>query len=509
MGRLFRHRYWRRPALLAAAALPLLALGPGALPVSAAPATVDGIACSQAEELGLFKQMNVHATLILVACGLEPASALAASSGIGFDPTVFPDNQWVSNRPDALPHSTKSESMVWSSDGTVIAVNYNDSRDAPSGYSGYSVSYDGGATFTQKIPSPFNSGHGANYGDPIIWYNALQGKWYAGDLAGGCGGQGIGLWTSLDAWNWTPGVCAASGANLDRESAWVDNNPASLYYGRMYISLNAFPSGALQVFYSDNGTTWTGPVTLSATFERDVQMTGAPDWGVAFVAAMIEGGGGFNMRQNVMYKTTTGGATWTRVVMGAPFAPPGDVLCGTNPYFVNVAPIWRYMGIGQPGVGPGGIVHYVYGGRGVNANDHGDIYYTRSDDFGSTWTAPIVLNTDSSFASSATQWQPSLAVTTAGVVTAFWYDRRWSGGTNNYMIWARKSADNGMTWGDDFPLQDFLITQPVQPDPNVQVCYAGDYNYSTTYGADTYATWTDGRAVVGGMNVQNVWFAKI
>jgi hypothetical protein len=104
---------------------------------------------------------------------------------------------------------------------------------------------------------------------------------------------------------------------------------------------------------------------------------------------------------------------------------------------------------------------------------------------------------------------PSLSVTTTGVVTAYWYDRRWSGGAFSYMIWARKSLDNGETWGDDFPLQDFLIPQPAQPDPNVQVCYAGDYNYSTSFGADAYATWTDGRVSVGGVFVQNVWFAKI
>jgi hypothetical protein len=401
--------------------------------------------------------------------------------------------------------------MVWSSDGTVIAINYNDSRDAPTGYSGYSVSYDGGVNFTQKVPSPFNTGHGANFGDPIIVYNKLFDRWFAGDLAGGCGGQGIGLWTSPDAWNWTAGVCAHSGTLDDRESMWVDNNPASFYYGRMYISYNNFAvgGGRLEVTYSDNGTTWSAPVALTTGFERDVQITGSPDWSVVFVAAMIENNGGFNMRQNVSYRSTTGGATWTRTIMGPAFAPPGDVLCGTNPYFVNVVPIWRHMGWGQPGVGPNGIVHYVYAGAGVNAGDKGDIYYTRSDDFGLTWTAPIVLNTDAAFSNVATQWMPSLSVTDSGVVTAYWYDRRWSGAATSYMIWARKSMDNGQTWADDFPLQDFLIPQPAQPDPNVQVCYAGDYNYSTSFGSTAFATWNDGRVAVAGTQVQNVFFAKL
>jgi hypothetical protein len=267
--------------------------------------------------------------------------------------------------------------------------------------------------------------------------------------------------------------------------------------------------GAVQVVYSDNGTTWTTK-TLTSGFERDVQMTGTPDAnGIPYIFGMVEGGGGFNMRTNTLFASVDGGATWTRIVMGAPFAPPGNSLCSTNPYFVNITPIWRHMGWGQPGVGPGGIVHYVYAGAGVNPGDKGDIYYVRSSDFGASWSAPYRINSDSYSGSTATQWMPSLAVTSSGIVTAYWYDRRFSTDGLNYQIWAIKSMDNGLTWGDNFPLQDALIPQPAQPDPNVQVCYAGDYNYASTFGSDTYATWTDGRVNVGGTFVQNVFFAKI
>ena len=90
-------------------------------------------------------------------------------------------------------------------------------------------------------------------------YNRKLNKWFAGDLASGCGGQGIGLWTSTDGINWSAGACAHSNSGDDRESMWVDNDPTSLGYGRMYISFNNFNvgSGALQVVYSDDGTTWT------------------------------------------------------------------------------------------------------------------------------------------------------------------------------------------------------------------------------------------------------------
>jgi len=40
-------------------------------------------------------------------------------------------------------------------------------------------------------------------------------------------------------------------------------------------------------------------------------------------------------------------------------------------------------------------------------------------------------------------------------------------------------------------------------DPEIQPCYAGDYDYSTALGNTAYVTWTDGRVAVGGVQVQN------
>ncbi len=81
-----------------------------------------------------------------------------------------------------------------------------------------------------------------------------------------------------------------------------------------------------------------------------------------FVAAMDEGGGGFNTRQNYIYKSLDGGATWTSSTMGPRFSPPGRSIAA---YFVAVAPIIRHMGWGQPAVGPNGVVHYAYAGKGT------------------------------------------------------------------------------------------------------------------------------------------------
>jgi hypothetical protein len=260
---------------------------------------------------------------------------------------------------------------------------------------------------------------------------------------------------------------------------------------------------------------------LNANFIRDVQLTGSPVGATrfegknstVFVAAMDEGGGGFNTRQNIMYKSLDGGVTWTSTTMGPRFNPPGSVSCG---YFVAVAPIWRHMGWGEPGVGPNGVVHYAYAGKGTG-NDTGDIFYVRSLDNGKTWSKPKKLNTDSDSAFK-TQWMPSLSAELNGKVTVSWYDRRkaTSACVNvtdagcKYERVGRQSKTNGSTFNPAITISTGLIPQPAQTDPGVQSCYAGDYDYDTTLaGAGAYVTWTDGRRSVGGVHVQDVEFAKV
>jgi Neuraminidase (sialidase) len=227
---------------------------------------------------------------------------------------------------------------------------------------------------------------------------------------------------------------------------------------------------------------------------------------------MDEGGGGFNTRQNTMFRSTDGGASFTSSSMGPRFAATGDVSCG---YFVAVAPIIRHMGWGQPAVGPRNVVHYAYSGAG-SSGDHGDIFYVRSADNGLTWSNPIEVNQDTD-AQFKTQWMPSVSTDKDGKVTISWYDRRQATSACNvatdagcrYERWARQSADNGATFQSEFVVSSSLIDQPEQDDPGVQSCYAGDYDYNTTQGGNAYITWTDGRRAVNGHHVQDVNFASV
>ena len=517
--------------LLWCGALPVLVLAFCVLSPGFAQAqmTSTGIDCSQVAAMHLLQQDNMRAGLALMECGVIPRHELGGTANTGGDdnpvppPNVLVSNKTCSNNADC----TRSEDMVWRSSrsgDTTVVTNFNANYGSSSCYAGLSYSTDGGTTWTEI--EPFCTGHGSNYGDPIVVFNQKLNMWFGGDLATSCGGFGIGLWSSPDGINWTAASCAHNGSNDDRESMWVDNNPFSLHYGRMYVSFNNFNVGGGDLFvtHSDDGVTWSSPTQLSTSFIRDVQLTGTPPGppppnfqpNYVFVAAMNEEGGGLGNRQNVMYRSSDGGVTFTSSTMGSPFPGPGDGVCSSNSYFAKINPIWRHMGWGEPGVGPNGVVHYAYAGKGSLST--GDIFYQRSTDNGSTWSTPIVLN-DPETNQFQSHWMPSLSVnfnpaafTPPMDVTVTWYDRRQSttacnnvtDAGCNYQRFGIQSHDNGVTWGSNFAVSDQIIPEPTQNNGLVQPCYAGDYMYDTAFQNNAYDAWTDGRLSVGGAAVQSV-----
>lgn len=467
--------------------------------------------CANIAQLGIDKQVNARAAEILATCGLSPAPATVVSA-----PATLPNAATIGgtdqNLIDAMgnidPHVTQSETQVWAEQNTIV-VTYNDSRSAPGCYAGGSYSSDYGDSW--NTINAFCSGHGINYGDPFVVYDQKNSVWVAGFLATGCGGQGIGIWTSSDGITWTVAPCAHNGLSDDRESAWVDNSPSSAYYGRIYVTWNDFtqPSYNIYVAYSDNGgMTWSAPnvVSPSDTFYRNVQVTTGPD-GTVFVASMDEGGGGLSMRTNLLFRSSNGGTTWDQITIGS-FPAAGSSICSLNSYFATMFPanIWRHMGWGDIAAGPNGVIHYAYSQHGSPASDVADIYYTRSTDNGTTWEPGIKLNTDTDIGK---QWQASVSVSPEGHVLVSWYDTRTQLATN-YERWGRFSADNGLTWEADASISDASSPLPLQLDPNVHPCYTGDYDRSFFSGGSFLGAWVDGRGpLVNSSAQQDVFFDQV
>src|ERR1700720_2011252 len=223
------------------------------------PGLPPGFDCSKIHQLGIDTMENLRAGLIMIACGespggqaeeggqaqkgeaspfrglSQPVQKLVAPLAYGAADVdvVLPDGTY--------PSVTQSETYTTANpdNPNQIVINYNDSRTAPGCYSGASYSSDGGATF--HASQPFCSGHGTNFGDPVVLYNRQSATFHAMDLATGCGGQGIGDWKSTDGGvTWAVGSCAHNGSFDDRESGWADNNSSSPFYRRMYVSWNDF-----------------------------------------------------------------------------------------------------------------------------------------------------------------------------------------------------------------------------------------------------------------------------
>ena len=160
-----------------------------------------GVDCSQIRALGIDKQENLGAGAIMIYCG--EAQGGAPSLAVGYSDFVQKllaplayggaDVDLVTGT-DSITHPTQSETYTLANpdNPNQIVVTYNDSRTASANYSGASYSNDGGATFTRLNPSPFASGHGTNFGDPVTLYNKPTGTFFGIFLATGCGGQGIG-----------------------------------------------------------------------------------------------------------------------------------------------------------------------------------------------------------------------------------------------------------------------------------------------------------------------------
>ncbi|MEP6910065.1 MAG: hypothetical protein ABI896_06510, partial [Actinomycetota bacterium] len=259
----------------------------GALAMGASASKNRQTICGSIDKLGLEKQMNAHAAQILASCRGGSVGQRAASTSFSSLNLLAPatyggtDVNEITGGEGTYPRVTQSETQTWAQGNTVVTT-FNDSRSAPSCYSGGSYSLDNGATFIPYNTRPFCSGHGTGYGDPVIVFDQAHSKWVAVFLASGCGGQGLAVWTSTNAITWVVGPCAHSGGGDDRESGYVDNNPSSPNYGRIYVTWNNFNvgSGALQVTSSgDGGATWSAPVNAynGGTFHRNVQVTVGQD----------------------------------------------------------------------------------------------------------------------------------------------------------------------------------------------------------------------------------------
>ena len=230
---------------------------------------------------------------------------------------------------------------------------------------------------------------------------------------------------------------------------------------------------------------------------------------------MNEGGGGCgSTRQNVLYKSTNGGVTWSNPYSGPALSVPAVLPSATS----LTCLIIRLTGVTWAGDNRLRITAactYVYAACGntcPGGTDPSNVFFIRSTDGGNTFSAPFQLNTDGD--PTKAQWEPNLSVASDGSLFAVWYDERErtapscqpsSPDTACYRMWARKSIDGGATWQPDMPFSDVVTPLPVQPDPGIVSTYVNDYDYSNSVLSVHMHAWVDGRVAINGESQQDVF----
>jgi hypothetical protein len=356
--------------------------------------------------------------------------------------------------------------------GTLCAA-YNDSFHGVTeglGFSGYSRSTDGGLTWVDR-----GAVSAEDSGDPSLVWRKQDGKFYYAALRNG----GLALYRSDDDCQTFVFVSQLANTSDDKEIMAIDNEPSSPFYGRIYVVWTDFSDARIySIHSSDMGATWSTQLAISPTGEDNQGSwpTIAPngDIYVTWLKWMPPTGYPTGNIEIPILRSTDGGVSYTTLTPAMTNKPnPRDAAattsCGRPAINGNI----RLLPSPQI-VFAGGYLHsvYAYDPDGFGTGDVINVYYRRYNPNTSTWDAEVLINDD---ATMTDQYQPTLAVGSAGQVTVGYYSRQLDPANVMYDYYSRTSFDNGASWSNaSVRLSD--ASSPVVLDSSLATCYHGDYD---------------------------------
>jgi len=307
-----------------------------------------------------------------------------------------------------------------------------------------------------------------------------------------------------DGQSWTDPVVAAGGQGFkfnDKEDIWADKNPASPFFGRVYVSWTQFRGSVftffgepvMVTFSADGGASWSKPNQLSAAHNNrtvggrqgSAVRTG-PD-GTAYV--FWEDGDNKVGNKMVFASSTDGGAHWSRPGLIAPVRDIADPIPGANyrtDSFLSAAvdqasgAIWAAWSDATGGTG--------------------HIVVTKSTDAGATWSTPRTVSATSNgyaffqgldVAPNGRVDVGYQALTVLGSATTY--------GTGNAKIdsYYTSSNDGGTTWSGPTKVSSLPSDPAASAQNNLARQFWGDYNTLVSTNAAAYFIYTDARTGVG------------
>jgi hypothetical protein len=128
-------------------------------------------------------------------------------------------------------------------------------------------------------------------------------------------------------------------------------------------------------------------------------------------------------------------------------------------------------------------------GSNVNSTCKSRIWFARSTNGGTSWSAPVKINNQAGLND---QFNPWLAVDeTNGRIGIMYYDTVANSGRRKTDVWYQTSTDDGATWSAALKVTTAMTDETVSgADTGNQY---GDYNGLTAYANTFFASWTDRR----------------
>lgn len=155
------------------------------------------------------------------------------------------------------------------------------------------------------------------------------------------------------------------------------------------------------------------------------------------------------------------------------------------------------------GIGPDGNVYVVWVALPTDdPNDDGDVYVATSTNQGETWDRRVRVNDD---LESAFQFFPEVSVDPGGEIHVMWGDMRDDPKGASYNIYYSRSEDAGDTWSINSRVTDFA-SNPNRAFPGGR--FIGDYFAIETTEEEIYMAWADGRLGEFGPPNQKIAFAR-
>ncbi len=409
---------------------------------------------------------------------------------------------------------TQSETTVLAFGNTVL-VGFNDAGSNAGGtnkFTGFARSTDGGLTFTDGGTLPTNSN--GDLGDPVLARSDSTGRIFFATLQFTNGGIAV-FHSDDNGLTWSapvqgaPGKTAGGSVSQDKEWIAVDNFSGA-GNGNVYLVERDFGPGNGIYFFSstDNGNTF-GPSggTLIATGNQGAYVTVGPDHSVY---VFWWAGSTLQMR-----KSTNQGVSF-----GSPVTVATGLIGGTNGDLgltgvrqgTTTAASFRSDEFPRAVVNPvTGNVYVTYANKGAGS-DKADIFFVQSTNGGTTWSAPVKVNDDTT---TTDQWQPALVVTPDGTrLGIFYYSRQEDPANNLFKYYGRIGVINGssVTFMPSFAVSDTPSLPEFSRDAVVNPTYMGDYDTAFATPGAFHVTWTDNRDDLpggGGRKDPNVYYKRI